>query len=123
MANAYNNLRGLVRDIRNARAASLEGDASAGELIDALCDELDMLLPIGGDDDGGSDGGHDEGVDDPEELVAENAVDVPRGTGYGVPPARREIRCGSSRTGARTAVLTAPAAAPQRKVCVRHGAK
>lgn len=122
MANAYNNLRGLVRDLRNARAAAYEGDTGARELLDNLCDELDMLDAIGSEDDGGSDGGHDEGGDDPEELVAENAVDVPRGTGHRVPPARREIACGSSRHGARTAVLTAPEA-PARKVCTRNGTK
>jgi len=109
MANAYNNLRGLVRDLRNARASAAEGNADARQLIDAMSDELDMLLPDIGEDDGGGDGGHDEGSDDAEELVAENAMDVPRGTGNSVPAAGREVRSWSSRNGARAAVLTSPA--------------
>lgn len=122
MANAYNNLRGFIRDVRAARSASAEGDSSARELIDALCDELDMLLPPLGPDDASGDVGHDEGFDD-DEGVAENTVDVPRGTGVPSPSTRRQILCGSTRNGARAAVLTAPAAPPAQKVCTRHGTK
>lgn len=106
MANAFNNLRGLVRDLRAVRAAA-EGDTAAAELLDAWRDELDMHLDIGCEDDGGGDVGHDEGGEDPEDVVAENAVDVPRGTREsvaGADPAHRRVS--SVRGGTRAAVLT-----------------
>lgn len=102
---AYHNVAGLVRDMRALRYAD-EGDEVARELYDALCHELDMYAPIGSDDDGGCDVGHDEGGEEPEEPVADNTVDVPRGTVDRMADNRAGARTVRSvRGGTRTAIL------------------
>jgi len=59
VAKGYHVLAGFLRDLRNARGDAADGSATAGELLDQLDDELELLyersdgeLPLGqeGDD-------------------------------------------------------------------------
>lgn len=115
MASAYNNLSGWIRDVRSARKAAHEGESRAGELLDALCDELDVLLDFGGEDDEGGDGGHDEGSDDTE-GVESRQLEVPHTRDNpSAPPAEGMRRQYSARGGSRPAVLVGAQSA-ERKV-------
>lgn len=119
MANAWNNLRGFVRDLRACLAASDVGDQAAGQLLDTLCDDLDVLMSFGSEPDGAGDEGHDGGGDDPE-GDGETVVEVPRGTELRPPAADAGAsRQFSGRRGTRPAVLRGATTPTTERVMLR----
>lgn len=132
MAKGYHVLAGFIRDLRNARGDAADGSASAGELLDALDDELELLYERSdGDLPERQEGDADACGDDTEDSVDAPDEDLPeagnvRSVGAPVEGAARRVRSASVNGGVKTREMPVATTQLRQQVlpgCDRRGAK
>lgn len=112
MAKGYHVLAGFLRDLRNARGDAADGSATAGELLDALDDELELLYERSdGDLPERQEGNADACGDDTEDSVDSPEEDLPearnvRSVGAPAEGASNRVRTASVKGGVRERELT-----------------